>query len=81
MQLLGHGNPSMKLPLHSFSANINASASLELFSYGISRALVTFTYHEPQHSVTRSEIFAVFRFMAEFLNASTLIIHNYTAYS
>ncbi len=32
---------SMKLPLHSFCADINASGSLKLFSYGVSRALVT----------------------------------------
>ncbi len=47
MQLLGHGNP-----FHKACVDINASGSLELFSYGISRALVSFTHHKPQHLVT-----------------------------
>jgi len=44
--------PSMRLSLHSFCACINACGCLELFSFGISRALSTFTHHAAQHSMT-----------------------------
>lgn len=59
---------AMKLPAHSFSADVNARGN-ELFSYCISRAPVTFMHHAPQHSV-----YQVYLFKAElpcFPNAST----------
>ncbi len=65
---------STKLFPHSFCADINASGSLELFSNGISRTVVTLTYHPPTlwQSDTTLWLYMVFRFMTElllFLNA------------
>ncbi len=63
---------SMKLPLHSFCADINVSWSLEL--YGISRALATFAHHASQDPALW--LYVVFHFMARLLPLS-----NNTTYS
>ncbi len=51
MQMLVYGIQFCEAPPHSFCANINASGSLDLFSYKNSRVLETFMHHAPQPRV------------------------------
>lgn len=54
MQLPAIETHFVKLPTHRYCAVINVRGGLNLFSCGISRVLVVFTHHAPQHSMTCS---------------------------
>ncbi len=59
MQMLVYGIQFCEAPPHSFCADINASGSLDLFSYKNSRVLETFMHHAPQPRVAAPKRFHI----------------------
>lgn len=43
----------MKLPVHSFCADVNVRGGLELCRYRVSRGLANFTHYVSQHAATQ----------------------------